>query len=105
MTPADLLAELSRLAVVVEADDDGRPLLDGVLTDELVDTARSLRWLFTWGLRGAQSGHSWFICDTCSEVQLLSHERACGMKPGCKGRMRRSPTLVFAPAEASGSGS
>lgn len=75
MTPADLLAELARLAVVVEASDDGRPMLDGVFAEELMTAARAHRWLFTWGLRGARSGHSWFVCDACSELQLLSRER------------------------------
>ena len=103
MTPAQLLAELARLRVDVLTGADGRPRLDGILTDELIDAARRHRWLFTWGLWGAVSGHSWFVCGVCSEVQLLSHERACGMKPGCKGRMHRAPAPVFAPAKASGS--
>jgi hypothetical protein len=103
MKPAELLAELGRLAVVIDADSNGRPVLDGMLTDDLVRAARVHRWLFTWGLWGAHSGHSWFVCDACSEVQLLSHERSCGMKPGCKGRMRRSPAPAFMPSEVTGS--
>jgi hypothetical protein len=103
MTPADLLAELARLAVVVEASDDGRPMLDGVFAEELMTAARAHRWLFTWGLRGARSGHSWFVCDACSELQLLSRERGCGLKPGCKGRMHRAPAPAFIPSDVIGS--
>ena len=99
MTPADLLTELARLQVTVLTSPDGRPRLDGILTDDLVRAARSHRWLFTWGLWGAHSGHSWFVCDACSELQLLSRERACGMKPGCKGQMHRSPAPAFMPSE------
>ena len=43
MTPVELLAELARLRVDVLTGPDGRPRLDGMLTDELaavaVDTA------------------------------------------------------------------
>jgi hypothetical protein len=99
MKPAELLAELGRLAVVIDADSNGRPVLDGMLSDELIAAARVHRWLFTWGLWGALSGHFWFVCDACSEVQLLSHERSCGMKPGCKGRMHRAPAPAFMPSE------
>ena len=103
MTPAELLTELTRLQVTVLTSPDGRPRLDGILTDDLVRAARSHRWLFTWGLWGAHSGHSWFVCDTCSEVQLLSHDRGCGLKPGCKGRMHRSPAPAFIPSEVTAS--
>jgi hypothetical protein len=99
MTPAELLAELARLRVDVITGPDGRPRLDGVLSDELVNAARRYRWLFAWGLWGSQSGHVWFVCDVCSEVQLLSHERTCGLKPGCKGRMHVATGPVFAPSE------
>jgi len=99
MTPARLLAVLARLAVIVESGDDGQLVLDGMLTDELIAAARGHRWLFAWGLWGACSGHSWFVCDACCELQLLSRERACGMKPGCKGRMHRAPAPAFMPSE------
>jgi hypothetical protein len=87
MTPAELLVELGRLGVVVEEGDDGRPVLDGKLSDELLAAARGSRWLFVWGLHGATSGHRWFACDTCGEVQLLNRERGCGMTYRCTGRM------------------
>ena len=103
MTPADLLAELDRLTVIVEAGDDGQLVLEGMLTDELIAAARAYRWLFIWGLWGARSGHSWFVCDVCCELQLLFRERACGMKPGCKGRMHRAPVPAFMPSEVTGS--
>jgi hypothetical protein len=101
VTPAELLAELGRRGATVVTSPDGGPRLDGVLTDELVEAARSHRWLFTWGLWGAQSGHVWFVCDVCAEVQLLSRGRGCGLRPGCKGRMHPTPAPAFQPSEAS----
>jgi hypothetical protein len=95
MKPAELLAELGRIGVVVEEGDDGRPVLDGALTDELLAAARDARWLFTWGLHGATSGHRWHACDACQEVQLLNHGRGCGMTPGCRGRMVPAASPVF----------
>ena len=91
MKPVEFLAELGRLGVLVEKGADARPVLDGQLTDELVDAARGARWLFVWGLHGAASGHRWYACNACGEVQLLSHERGCGMTFGCPGRM--APTV------------
>lgn len=95
MTGANLLAELARLRVRVCRGRNGEPILDGIMSDEIVDTARASRWLFEWGLQGAGSGHRWYACDKCGELQLLARERSCGMTPKCGGRMRPIPSPAF----------
>ncbi|MGI8752148.1 MAG: hypothetical protein ACR2MN_07525 [Acidimicrobiales bacterium] len=112
MTPREVLAELAHLRVIV-TEAAGRPVLDGIMDDALVDAARSHRWLFTWGIEGARGfrdpngagwvTHTWHACDTCAQVQLLDPKRkqarSCSLTVGCQGRMRPAPAARFQPAE------
>jgi hypothetical protein len=96
MTLAEVPLGLSRPAVVVDEGDDGGPVLDGKLTDAFIDADRGVRCLFEWGLEGAKTGHRWFTCDACGQLQLLRRDRFCGMTPGCAGRMapEAGPTFL-----------
>ncbi|MGI8753576.1 MAG: hypothetical protein ACR2MN_14940 [Acidimicrobiales bacterium] len=111
MSPAEVLAVLARLHVVVD-EVDGRPIIDGVMTGDVVTAARSHRWLFTWGLEGARGfrdpttgrrvTHAWHICDVCDSVQLLDPQRKqtrrCSLTVGCTGRMLPAAAPRFQPA-------
>ena len=53
MTPAELARRVGWAGVDV-LEEDGRPVLDGVVPDILEEMARRYKWLFDWGLIGAR---------------------------------------------------
>jgi hypothetical protein len=103
MRPSELLVEMSRRGAVVSRGSSGVPRLHGVgqPPPELMAAAREYRWLFIWGLHGAESNHVWLVCDACGEVQLLRQARAgcaCAMTPRCGGHMRTAPQPKWEPS-------
>ena len=99
MTPAELLscrpsgASGSPVA-------DGRPRLSGPehhLTPAGLFWVCWYAWLFDWAAEGVKTGHRWFVCDICDELQLLpfgATGRPCHLTAECRGTMRRSPFNV-----------
>lgn len=103
MTHAELLTALGRAGVTVSRAPDGRPVLDGILSERTIQQARHHRWLFTWGLEGVRTGHRWHACDECGEIQLLDRERRCRMTPRCGGTMRTVAAPEFRLMVSAGS--
>lgn len=98
LNAARVLWELGQRGLIVSRDADGRPYINGDINHpELVAAALRFRWLFVWGLTGAESGLSWHACNVCEAVELLATSRPCGMTIDCAGRMLLVAGVTFQP--------
>lgn len=104
MTFPEVLEELVSRGITVTLRADGKIVLDGALTPELVADCRHHRDLLAWAVLGRASGHEWLSCDRCGQVQLLTPDktgRTCHLTYGCKGRVRRLGPVATPKQEAS----
>ena len=101
--PGPFLREVVARGIGVERDpDDGRPVLvdpDDRMTDAGLLHAYWYRWLFEVALAGSVTGHRWYGCDSCGELQLrhaikANNGRPCRLTPGCKGSLSLIPLEV-----------
>ena len=103
MTPAELLTGLADASVMADRASDGRVALSAPRAPDpaLLAATRRYRWVLTWGVHGAITGHRWHVCDVCGDLQLQHHRSdpiRCSMTAGCKGRMRPGPDIFERPS-------
>lgn len=99
-TPVELLADLARCGATIRASEGG-----GVEVDikggsqELRQACQRWLWVLIWGLHGAETGHRWYVCDSCGSIApwVKKPRGTCIITFGCKGHSIDIPQPRFAP--------